>query len=608
MSISQSRYIDINSVALAASAVPVRQLGLNLFTVNPLLPPQTYLMFSSATQVGDYFGFSSEEYYRASTNYFNWVSKNGLRPTALLFSRWVQTAVAGMIFGYGADTLLADWVAVTNGSLGLTIGAYTSQISGLNFSTATSLGAPINSQICTAADSSETLTVVNSALTPVGSVVVGTGIPTGTTVLTIVSPTSVTLSEETTAAITSETLEFIPKSVVAILQQAINAISAGGADWTAATVAYSNNNFQLTGGVVGPEAIAVQAGTTGTDISGSVINTGFGQLGWFVQGTSAIPGAIWSQGSAIETIPQTLANCVNVTNNFGSIAFQYTGINSNAGLTLSQYQAAALAMNALIPNVQFKLDVPVTVANATAWAAPYNGGAGGLGLLAGVNLALTNYIAPVSVLSQYPEQCDAAIEAATDYTGTNSVQNYEFQLFPTLSALVTSDSQADAYDALSINYIGQTQNAGVLTSFYQQGFLQGPPNAPLDSGVYANEQWLKTAFSSAIMNLLISLNNLPPNSQGIAYLYGVMLSVINQALVNGTTIVNKQLTADQIADITAITNNPLAYQQVQNAGYYLVIIIQPEPGITPVKYQAVYTYIYASNSGIRKVIGTDYIS
>ena len=76
MSISISRYVSINSAVLGQSIVGVRQLILNLFTVNPLIPPQTYITFTSAAEVGQYFGTNSEEYYRAVSNYFNFISKN----------------------------------------------------------------------------------------------------------------------------------------------------------------------------------------------------------------------------------------------------------------------------------------------------------------------------------------------------------------------------------------------------------------------------------------------------------------------------------------------------------------------------------------------------
>ena len=610
MAISISRYVSVNSAVIGATVVGVRQLVMNLFTTNPLIPPQTYITFTSAAEVGQYFTTTSEEYYRASSNYFNFISKNNQVPALIQFSRWVNVAVAGSILGYGGNNSLPNWTSITNGSLGLTIGGFTFQLSGLNFSTATSLSAPgpitLNGSLTSG---SATVTAISStASLAIGMAVAGTGISGGTTILTVDSSTQITLSANATTTATEALTFTSAPSVVNILQAAIRAESGGGADWTAATVSYANNNFQLTGGVVGPEIIAVQAGATGTDISGHTRTTGVGQLGWYPQATTAngvfIPGAIISQGSAIETITQTLTNAANASNNFGTFGFLYSNINSNAGLTLSQYQEAANWNYALVPNNMFKLLVPVNSTNASTWGTAYPTGLGGIG---GVSLTLTNYVAPVSANTQYPEQCDAAIEAATNYNpgAINSVQNYMYQTFSTLTPLVTTDTQANALDAQHINYIGLTQNAGVQLSFYQRGFLQGNPSTDaLDSGVYANEQWLKSAITAQIMNLMLAQNYVAANSQGISQINAVLQSVIQQALLNGTISVGKTLTSQQIADITSLTDNPLAWQQVQNVGYFLLVTIVPSTA-HPGELQADYTLIYSKNDVIRFVQGFD---
>jgi hypothetical protein len=673
MPISFSRYVDINSVVIGANPLSVRQFGLNLFTVNSLLPPNSFITFNSAAEVGSYFGTSSEEYYRAQM-YFGFVSKNGLQPVSIQYTRWAQSAVAGAVLGYGADVTLADWNAVTSGSLGLTIqvlsfvqtgivtntsvnitalqstanmfvgmpisgsgipalatiasivsstaitisAAATStptppvsltfgsttgatQITGLNFSSATSLGASAFSLSATVTSSSANVTLASTTGIYDGMPITGAGIPANTTVVSFVANTSLVMSNPATSSESS--LTFLP-SVAAILQSAINSVTANGIDWINASVTYSGNNFQLIGGVVGNENIAVQAGGTGTDISGATANVGLGQLGWFNQATFVngvfIPGAIWQQGSTAQTVTQALNACLAVTNNFGGVAFCYTGINSNLGLTLTQYEQVAAWNASLNPNVQFKVHVPVIAANASTWYAGLNG-------FAGVNMVLTDYSAPVSLLSQFPELLDAAIQASTDYTGTNSVQNYMFQLYSALRSLVTTDTQANIYDALNINYMGLTQNAGQTISFYQRGFLQGAVTAPLDSGIYANEQWLKAAIAVAIMNLLVGKSYVPADNQGISQISAILQSVITQALVNGTISVGKSLNAQQIADITAVTGNQLAWIQVQNIGYYLLVTITEIPSSSPIQYQANYLLVYSKNDVIRKVVGTDYL-
>ena len=89
MSININRYVDITSGVGAAANVPTRDLIGRLFTGNPLLPPDTFVQFTTAAAVASYFGASSEEATRA-TFYFSWTSKNITQPAAIQFARWVN--------------------------------------------------------------------------------------------------------------------------------------------------------------------------------------------------------------------------------------------------------------------------------------------------------------------------------------------------------------------------------------------------------------------------------------------------------------------------------------------------------------------------------------
>src|SRR5690606_1962829 len=89
-----------------------------------------------------------------------------------------------------------------------------------------------------------------------------------------------------------------------------------------------------------------------------------------------------------------------------------------------------------------------------------------IGAISGTGITL----APLS--TEYPEQFPMMILAATDYTVTNSVQNYIFQI-SNLTPSVTTDAEADIYDDLKVNYYGVTQTAGVLLAFYQRGSMMG---------------------------------------------------------------------------------------------------------------------------------------
>lgn len=360
-------------------------------------------------------------------------------------------------------------------------------------------------------------------------------------------------------------------AVAAAIQTKIQAQSSGGTAWTAATVTYdpTRSCFNLVSGATGNDTVAVVAGTT-TDVASP--------LGW-------LTGAILSNGQGVQTISQVLTASADASNNFGSFGFI-------PSLSLAQVTEAANWNDSLDPNVQFIYSVPVSVANAAAWSAALVG-------IGGVTLTLS----PLS--SEYPEMVPMMILAATDYTARNSVQNYMFQGF-NLTPSVTTNADANTYDALRINYYGQTQTAGQQIQFYQRGYMMGLSTDPQDQNTYANEIWFKDAIAASIMTLLLSLSQIPANATGRSQILAIVQSIINQALFNGTISPGKTLSTTQKLYITNATGDDKAWQQVQNIGYWVdARIVSFVNGAGTTEYKAVYTLIYSKDDVIRLVEGTD---
>ena len=268
---------------------------------------------------------------------------------------------------------------------------------------------------------------------------------------------------------------------------------------------------------------------------------------------------------------------------------------NNLSITLQQAILAA-AWNQT-QGVNYMYLQKVTSLNVTSWAAV----SGGLGSYGGCGLTISD------IATEYPEQLPAMILAATVYTAANSVQNYMYQQASGLTASVTSTSISNSYDALSVNYYGQTQSNGVPKSFYQRGLLQGSSvatNVP-DMTSYTNEIWLKDALQTALINLLLALPQIGANIQGKTQILALMQSVINSALNNGVISVGKTLTQIQKTCIGQVTNNPDAWYEVQNNGYYYDVVIEPIPNVSPVQYRANYLLVYSKDDVIRKVVGTN---
>lgn len=199
--------------------------------------------------------------------------------------------------------------------------------------------------------------------------------------------------------------------------------------------------------------------------------------------------------------------------------------------------------------------------------------------------------------SDYIEALPAALFATTDYTRTNSAKTFMYQQGD-FSAAVASDSAATTLDDLNINYIGQTQFAGGLLDFSQDGNnLDG-----IETSVYCNEVWMKSAFWASIMNLFLSVDKVPANDEGELMIRTVMMDTIDAAIRNGSILKTKTLNTNQKLYITNLTGNSRAWEQVYTDGFILSVnIVQNDDG----KYVAKYMFIYSKGDAIRKVEGSD---
>jgi hypothetical protein len=364
-------------------------------------------------------------------------------------------------------------------------------------------------------------------------------------------------------------------AVATILQTRIQAADVD-ALFTGATVTYDavRGSLNLTGGSTGSAIINTSDPLAGTDIRNVV--------GWVDEGIS-VNGAIFSDGAIEQTAVEAVIESAVSNDNFGSFLFVDT-------LTLSEIQEVA-EWNAT-QNVKFIFcageDVDVTtLANDCA-------------ACAGFALTLLSDSTP----EEFDEMVPMIVLAATDYSSRNAVQNYMFQQL-NLTPKVTSDSDANLYDGLRVNYYGVTQTAGRNLAFYQRGYLLGQSPNPININVYANEMWLKDAAGAELMNLLLAVSRLPANESGRAQVISLLReTVVEEALFNGVISVGKILNSTQKIFIENITGDDKAWYQVQDAGYWLNAEVQEfdNNGIT--EYKIVYVLVYSKDDAIRKIEGT----
>lgn len=626
MAISITRYVDIISSVGAGSSVPRRSLTGRIFTQNELVPTNGFVTFTSATEVGTWFGTSSDEYKRA-VYYFGWVSKNGTVPPSIDYARYTTTNTFPQIFGNIQPQSIGDYNTITGGTLNITLGDHSVQFSAFNFTSDTSLSdvaTRIQNAIQSAFPSDPLWADATVVYDPIrgsfnfqggsnsapATIIVSDGTfgePIGTLLGWIAGPTliisegigatppqilgniqtqnvglysgitdgSFTLSigdfEHSLTGIDFTGITTLANAASTI-QSAIQAVTAGGTQWTAATVTYDTNrgSFNFLGGSAEDVAISVKEGVTGTPIGNL--------LGW-VSGVTLV----WINGLTAPTALDSIIGSTQASNNFGSFLFMGS-LTLDDIIEISQWNSTE--------NVSYIYCVPVL--NQTLAISYTNV----LSAFSGTQITLS----PLS--TEYPEQFPMMILAATNYDQPNSVQNYMFQQ-SNLTPSISSDTDANFYDGLKINYYGVTQTAGALLAFYQRGVMMGPISTPQFLNLYANEMWLKDAMQSSLMNLLLTQNRVPANEQGKSQILAVLQSVIEEATNNGTISANKTLTAAQKAFITSTAGDPNAWYQVQTIGYWVNCVIVPyvNSNTNLTEYKAEYTLIYSKDDDINLITG-----
>lgn len=294
--------------------------------------------------------------------------------------------------------------------------------------------------------------------------------------------------------------------------------------------------------------------------------------------------AIASPGVAPQTPLDAFIMAEQVTDSFGSASF------AEADLPTPE-AAVALATYVAGENVKYQLYVVVNRTNFADFSEALIG-------IQSVGLILN------STDGEYKEALPAAIMAATNYDRRNATVNYMFRQ-AAFTGDVTTDADANMFDAARVNYYGTTATAGQNISFFQRGYLTGGATAPIDMGVHANEQWLKAFLTSRFMSLQLSVGKIPANIDGIAMIKGQIAEGVTQAKFNGTISVGTDITAVQQAAIAQVTGDPLAWQDIASGGvWYDVIIVQNTGPSGATEYVAQYTLVYKKMDVVRRVDGS----
>lgn len=137
MPIKSTLYVDITSGVIGASSVKTQELTGRRFTTNPLVPVGKIVTVLPGG-AADYFGSGTDEA-RFASQYFSYISPApASQANNLQFAAYSPTARTPTIFGSKLAYTLAQFKAVTSGSLSIRLGDSEAQLSAIDLSAATS--------------------------------------------------------------------------------------------------------------------------------------------------------------------------------------------------------------------------------------------------------------------------------------------------------------------------------------------------------------------------------------------------------------------------------------------------------------------------------------
>lgn len=353
--------------------------------------------------------------------------------------------------------------------------------------------------------------------------------------------------------------------VATALQSAIQSLTG----LSSATVAYNATttafDFDTNGAADG--AVSFSSATAGF----------IEDLGW---GSTAI----FSDGIAAQSIPVVLDSSENISNNFVSISFVPD---------LTDEQVEAVSSWVASKNFMYMYCGRSTKSQAAAYYAAL-GGYGGT--------AMTLY--DDTVTDEYPWLHPAAETAAINPDNPNAFPNYAFSPDSALSPTVTTDTEADTYDALRMNYMGRTQSAGTQLTWYQTGVLMGGTDSATQMSAYVAEVWNKTNIQTHVLNALNALPGISADESGESLVSIYMEQSAQDSIDNGCISVGGTLTVTQRAYITQITGIDNAWKNVQQEGYYYTFDFESETATNgTTQYILHYTLVYKKRDMVNKVEG-----
>lgn len=561
-SIPASALSSVIPGVLGAGGNPL-SLNAVFLTSDDSIPIGTVQPFGNLAAVGNWFGFQSDEYLRASRYFAGFIGCTQL-PGTLYFAQFNTSAVAAYLRGGTVSGLTLSALQALSGSLTLAIDGQAQTSANISLAGATSFSnaaALITTGINNAsgrflghasqAASGNVLVVsaVTSGLLLPGNVISGTNVDAG---LTIVSQTSGPTGGAGNYTVSTTT-------------------GFAATDISSAGIGTCTYDAQLA-------AFVITAPGTGVD---STISFATNTLSAGVKLTQAT-GAVLSQGAAI-AVPAALMTAITATVQNWATFMTVDEVADNV----------KLAFAAWVQTTTDRYAYAGQDSNVLALQADQSTTFGAI-----VNAAEDDGVIPIYDTTGGDLAAFACgIAASIDFNETNGRTTWAYRSQAGLATQITDLTQSENLVGNGYNFYGAYATANQQFSLFQNGQISGVWEW-IDA--YINQIYFNSQFQLAAVNLMATLKALPYNTRGYNLMRAAFLDPINQGLNFGAFVPGVPLSAAQAQEINNATGDSSAATTLQNTGYYLQI--KPaSPQVRAARGSPPSAFYYTDGGSIQKI-------
>lgn len=561
-SIPASQVVSVTPQVIDAGGIGLDLIGLML-TNSIQLPIGTIGSFPTLAEVVDYFGAGSTEATLAAV-YFAGYDNSPIKPASLLFYQCptATNGVGGYLRGGDVSALTLAQLRAGSGALSMTVDGRTINTSTIvlnavnSFSdAAAAIQTGLNDQAASFTGVIAVTTGILTASSVTGTIapgqnLTGTGVPAGTTITSQLSGTTGGAGTYQTSITTAVASTAMKSGVTTVTYDTIS----GG--------------FVIKSGTPNGGTITFPTSSAGVLVSTLKL--------------AAADGAVISPGAPLGVPATVMAAVTALTTDFASFMTTFEAPTADC----VAYAAWVSGQNNRYLYCFDDSDtVPTTNSDTTS---------------AGYQIRSLEYSGSVPIYNPTGDGTVSAFlmgyGASLDFNRTNARAVAKFRSGTGLTPGVTDATIASNLAANGYNFYGRYATANDTDTFFANGVVSGA-FVWIDS--YFNQIWMSNAFQRTLLDLLLSVGQIPYNNDGYGLIEAAMSDQVQAALNFGAIQAGVTLSLAQAAQVNNAAGK-IVSDVIQQRGWYLQVQ-DASPAVRALRESPPIYFWYTDGQSVQKI-------